>query len=168
VREVYNYMSEETTEILENETKEWKLNIPEINKGFLEWDKDLIFTARTQRGYEVDYDANMQWGCAPTETLLTSLAGCLAIDVFYFLKKMRAEIRVFKIDFQGRRHLTPPQYYKSIEMMIRVAGGGLTPKKLERAISLSHEKYCSVYHSMRKDIEVRINYEIMDKDGPGS
>jgi uncharacterized OsmC-like protein len=42
----------------------------------------------------------------------------------------------------------------------------LTQKKLERAISLSHEKYCSVYHSLRKDIEVKVNYEIIGKDGP--
>jgi putative redox protein len=161
-REEHRVMAEEKAETLEKETAEWKLNIPEINKGSLEWDKDLIFTARTQRGYEVEYDANMQWGCSPTETLLTSLAGCLAIDVFYFLKKMRAETSVFKVEFEGKRHLTPPQYYKSIEMMIKVSGDGLTPRKLERAISLSQEKYCSVYHSLRKDIEIRVDYEIMD------
>jgi putative redox protein len=78
----------------------------------------------------VEYDPNMQWGCSPTETLLTSLAGCLAIDVFYFLKKMRAEISNFKIDFEGARHLTPPQFYRTIDMTIIVTGSGLTfPRK---------------------------------------
>ncbi len=43
-------------------------------------------------------------------------------------------------------------------MIITVTGAGLTAKKLERAISLSHEKYCSVYHSLRKDIKVKVDY----------
>lgn len=157
-------MSEDSVKTLEEATSEWKSVIPEINKGFLEWDKELIFVARTQRGYEVDYDPNMQWGCSPTETLLTSIAGCLAIDVFYFLKKMRAEISGFKIDFEGKRRLEPPQYYKSIDMKIRVKGRGLTAKKLDRAISLSQEKYCSVYHSLRSDMKVTVSYTIEEQE----
>jgi putative redox protein len=150
---------------LHERVSEWKETIPEVNKGSLEWDKDLMFNARTQRGYEVEFDAKMQWGCAPTETLLMSLAGCLAIDVVYFLKKMRAEISSFKIDFEGKRKLSPPQYYKSIIMTVHVAGSGLTPKKLERAIALSQEKYCSVQHSLRNDIEVKIDYTINSNNG---
>lgn len=145
----------------------WKETISEENKGSLEWERDLIFNLRTQRGYEVEYDANMQWGCSPTETLLMSVAGCMGIDVAFFLKKMRAEIASFKMDFSGRRNPTPPQYYKSIEMNIKVSGNGLTPKKLDRAISLSQEKYCSVYHSLRKDIDVKVTYEIAE-NGNGS
>lgn len=156
-------MSEKRIKTLEEATSDWKSVIPQVNKGFLEWDKDLIFVARTQRGYEVDYDPNMQWGCSPTETLLTSIAGCLAIDVFYFLQKMKAEITAFKIDFEGKRRLEPPQYYTSIEMKIAVKGSGLTPKKLDRAISLSQEKYCSVYHSLRSDIEVKVSYAIEEE-----
>jgi uncharacterized OsmC-like protein len=45
-----------------------------------------------------------------------------------------------------------------MEMVINVNGRGLTPKKLEWAISLSHEKYCSVYHSLRKDMKVKVDY----------
>jgi len=146
--------------LLEEAVSNWKGKIPEFNKGFLEWERDYIFHARTQRGYEVDYDAEMQWGCSPTETLLTSLAGCLAIDVVHFLRKMRSEINNFKITFSGQRQLTPPQYYKTIELIIDISGKGLTSKKVERAISLSQQKYCSVYHSLRRDIEVKIDYRI--------
>ncbi|MEW6715151.1 MAG: OsmC family protein [Nitrospirota bacterium] len=150
-------------DILEKSLEGYKGTILQTNKGSLVWDKDLIFNARTQMGYEVEFDARMQWGCSPTETLLMSLAGCLAIDVFSFLQKMRAEISTFKIDFAGERNTTPPQYYKSIEMTIRITGKGITPKKVERAISLSQEKYCSVYHSLRKDIEVKVNYKINEE-----
>jgi putative redox protein len=153
-------MDEDT---LEESLGGYKGTILPTNKGSLVWEKDLIFNARTQMGYEVEFDARMQWGCAPTETLLMSLAGCLAIDVFSFLQKMRAEIINFKIDFAGDRNINPPQYYKSIEMTIHITGKGLSPKKVERAISLSQEKYCSVYHSLRKDIEVKVNYTINEE-----
>jgi putative redox protein len=153
-------MDEDT---LKKSLEGYKGTILQTNKGSLVWDKDLIFNARTQMGYEVEFDARMQWGCSPTETLLMSLAGCLAIDVFSFLQKMRAEISNFKIDFSGDRNTTPPQYYKSIEMTVHITGKGITPKKVERAISLSQEKYCSVYHSLRKDIEVKVNYKINEE-----
>jgi putative redox protein len=84
----------------------------------------------------------------------------MAIDVFYFLKKMRADIRSFKIDFTGVRKPDPPQYYKSIDLLIKVNGEGITPPKMDRAISLSHDKYCSVYNALRSDIEVTTSYKI--------
>lgn len=155
-------MEEHSKDALESSLAGYKEKILPVNKGSLEWDKDLIFNARTQMGYEVEFDARMQWGCIPTETFIMSLAGCLAIDVFTFLQKMRVEIRSFKIDFSGERNLTPPQYYKSMEMAITIEGEGATPTKVERAIRLSQEKYCSVYHSLRKDIEVKVTYTIKE------
>lgn len=158
-------MEENTRDSLESSLSGYKDKILPVNRGSLEWDKDLIFNARTQMGYEVEYDARMQWGCTPTETLIMSLAGCLAIDVFTFLQKMRVEIRSFRIDFSGERNLDPPQYYKTMEMALTIAGEGATPAKIDRAISLSQEKYCSVYHSLRKDIAVKISYTIADGSG---
>jgi putative redox protein len=155
-------MEEKHEEKLEESLEGYKTKILEVNKGFLEWDKDLIFRVRTQMGYEIEYDANLQWGCAPTETLLTSVAGCMAIDVFYFLKKMKADIKDFRINFTGIRKPDPPQYYKTIELAINVSGTGITPKKIERAISLSQNKYCSVYNALRKDIEVKVSYDIKE------
>jgi len=159
-------IDEETAMSLEKvvEDSGWKEKIPPSNKGFLEWDKELIFNVRTQRGYEVEYDAQLQWGCSPTETLLMSLAGCLAIDVVSFLQKMRCDLKRFRIDYEGMRNPTPPQYYTSIDLLITIAGKGITPKKIEKAIGLSQKKYCSVYHSLRKDIKVKVDYRIEDSD----
>jgi putative redox protein len=136
----------------------YKSKISQVNKATLTWDKDLIFIGRTNRGYEVEYDAQQQWGCSPTETLLLSVAGCMGIDMVSFLKKMKCEIKSYKMDIMGERNPTPPQFYTSIDMVISVSGEGLTAKKIERAIALSHDKYCSVYHSLRKDIKVRVDY----------
>ncbi len=152
-------MSDETeVKELDQSLEGYKSKIQQVNKATLTWDKDLIFVGRTQRGYEVEYDAAQQWGCSPTETLLLSVAGCMGIDMVSFLKKMKCEIKSYKMDIVGERNPTPPQYYTGIEMIISVKGAGLTAKKIERAISLSHEKYCSVYHSLRKDMKVKVDY----------
>jgi len=56
----------------------------------------------------------VQWGCKPTDALLLSFAGCIAIDVVMFLQKMKAEIANFKIDIIGERNPVPPQYFKAV------------------------------------------------------
>ena len=149
---------EKETKELEVPLEDYKSKIQHVNKATLTWDKELIFVGRTQRGYEVEYDAQQQWGCSPTETLLLSVAGCMAIDMVSFLQKMKCEIKSYKMDIVGERNPTPPQYYTSMEMIISITGMGLTAKKLERAISLSHEKYCSVYHTLRKDMKMKVDF----------
>jgi putative redox protein len=148
------------TEALAESLQGYKEKIMPVNKGTLTWDKELIFLGRTQRGYEIDFDAQAQWGCIPTESLLMSVAGCLAIDCVSFLQKMKAVISKFKVEITGERNPTPPQYYTTIDMKIHVAGENITPKRMDRVISLSQEKYCSVYHSLRKDMKVNVTYVI--------
>jgi putative redox protein len=143
---------------LEGSLDSYKSKISQVNKATLTWDRELIFMGRTNRGYEIEFDAAQQWGCSPTESLLLSVAGCMGIDMVSFLKKMKCEIKTYKMDIMGERNPTPPQYYTSIEMVISVSGSGLTAKKIERAISLSQDKYCSVYHSLRKDLRVKVDY----------
>ncbi|PKL48983.1 MAG: osmotically inducible protein OsmC [Nitrospira bacterium HGW-Nitrospira-1] len=147
-------------EKLDKSLEGYKGKIVPANKGSVTWDKELIFKGRTQRGEEIDFDAHVQWGCTPTESLLLSVAGCLAIDCVSFLQKMKAVISKFKVDITGERNPTPPQYYTKIEMVIHISGENITPKKMDRVISLSQEKYCSVYHSLRKDLEVKVSYII--------
>jgi uncharacterized OsmC-like protein len=76
-----------------------------------------------------------------------------------FLQKMKVEITKFKIDVTGERNPTPPQYYRTIEMVIHISGHNVTVKN-EPGNLLAREKYCSVYHSLRKDIDVQISYVI--------
>ena len=145
---------------MEPELDAYKAEILPVNKSRLMWQRDLYFVVTTQRGYEVEFDVKYEEGCSPTETLLLSVAGCLSIDVVHILKKMRCEITSYEMTAEGRRRLTPPQYYESIDLMIHISGKGITPAKIDRAIELSRNKYCSVYHSLRKDLVVNVNYEI--------
>ncbi|MGE5894990.1 MAG: OsmC family protein [bacterium] len=145
---------------LEGELGDYKSKVATATKGILTWDKDLIFTGRTMRGYTIEFDAKVEWGCMPTESLLLSLAGCMGIDCVSFLQKMKCDLKSFRIDIAGERNPTPPQYYTAVEMAITVVGTGITDKKMQRAISLSQDKYCSVYNSLRKDMKVAVKYSI--------
>ncbi len=151
---------EEKDQNVEAELKEYKKEILPVNKARLNLERDLYFIGTTQRGYEIEYDVKYEEGCSPTESFLLSIAGCLSIDVVHILRKMRCKISRYEIEAEGARNPMPPQYYKSVDMMIHISGERITPKKIDRAIALSRDKYCSVYHSLRKDIEVNIKYEI--------
>jgi putative redox protein len=157
-------MSDEEKGKLEESLGGYKEKIVPINKATLTWDRDLIFVGRTEQRYEVDFDANLQWGCKPTDTLLLSLAGCMAIDVVMFLQKMKGSLASFEIEMKAERNPTPPQYYTKIEMVLHIAGKNIDSRKVDRAIALSHEKYCSVYHSLRKDMEVKTTYTLEEKE----
>lgn len=144
--------------MLETSLKGYKEKINTTTKVTLTWDKELIFTGRTQQGYEIDFDAHVQWGCKPTDALLLSLSGCMAIDLVTFLQKMKSEINTFRIELSGERNPTPPQYFKSIEITLYITGSNLEPRNIERAVSLSQKKYCSVYNSLRSDLKVDVKY----------
>ncbi len=150
----------------ELQLEEYKSKVRGQMKGFLFWERDLLFKGMTQSGYEIEFDAEVQWGCMPTESLMLSLAGCMGIDVLSFLKKMKCRIEKFKVDIDAERNTTPPQYFKSITMHIHVSGSGITERRIERAVALSQEKYCSVYHSLRKDLKIKVGWTITDVEPP--
>ncbi len=153
-------MSEEEQTVLLESLKGYKEKINPLIKASLTWDKELIFTGRTQEGYEIDFDAHVQWGCKPTDSLLLSLAGCMGIDTVMFLQKMKADLSHFRMEIAADRNPEPPQYFKAVEIVLHLAGKNLNAKKVDRAVSLSHEKYCSVYNSLREDMDVKVRYVI--------
>jgi putative redox protein len=155
-------MLETEKEELEGSLKGYKQKINHVSKATLTWEKELIFLGRTQEGYEIEFDAHVQWGCKPTDALLLSLASCMGIDVVMFLQKMKIELENFKVDITGERNPTPPQYFKTVDIVLHLTGKNLNPKKVARAVSLSYEKYCSVYNSLRKDMDVKVSYNITD------
>jgi putative redox protein len=147
-------------EKLEKSLTDYKAKVPVETRGVLTLERDLVFVGRAEGGETIDFDPKREWGCFPTDSLLLSLAGCLAIDVVSFLRKMRAEVTEFRIDARAVRNQTPPQYFRAVENLIKIKGRNIDGRKMDRAISLSKEKYCSVYHTLRKDLEYTVKYEI--------
>ena len=84
------------------------------------------------QGYDIEFDANAQWGCKPTEALLLSLAACMGIDIVTILKKTRAPLTSFRMELTGRRNPAPPQYYRAVEIVLHLGGTGLEPAKVDR------------------------------------
>ena len=60
--------------------------------------------------------------------------------------------------------MTPPQYFKAIEIVLHIGGKNLNDQKVDRAVSLSHDKYCSVYNSLRKDLEMKVRYVLEENE----
>jgi putative redox protein len=126
----------------------------------LVWERDLVFTASTQRGYDMEFDANVQMGCMPLEGLMLSLAGCMAIDVVSILQKMRCSLSSMSMKIHGQRSETPPQRMRSVVLELFLKGNDLTEERVRRAVALSTDKYCSVRHSLREDIDIRTVFHI--------
>jgi putative redox protein len=156
-------MSDEKDDAKE-ELQGYKAKITPSTKATLTWSRDLVFVGTTPQGYEIDFDANAQWGCKPTEALLMSLGGCMAIDIVSILKKMRMDISRLRIDITGERNPDPPQYFKAGEMIFHLAGSNLHSRRIERAIALSREKYCSVYNSLRPDLNLKVLYTLEETE----
>mgnify|MGYP001769295187 CR=1 FL=1 len=144
----------------------YKRNILSLVKANLVWQKDMVFTGSTPQGYEIEFDANAQSGCKPTETLLLSLAACMGIDVMSILTKMRMTPVTFRVEIEGERNPTPPQYYRDIKIVLHLAGKNLDAAKVERAVALSRDKYCSVYNSLRPDMSFSVRWVLEEKESP--
>ena len=157
-------MTEGKTDNLNESLGEYKQNINPTVKATLTWQRELVFTGSTPQGYEIEFDAQAQWGCIPTEALLLSLAGCMGIDVVSILTKMRVALAGFRMEISGERNPEPPQYYRAVEMIMRIAGKNLETAKIERAIDLSKKKYCSVYNSLRPDTALNVRYVLEEND----
>lgn len=91
---------------------------------------------------------------SPVQALLLSLASCTAADVVDILTKMRVPLAGLEVVAEGDRNSEPPRYFKTIHLRYTTRGVAAGDRdKIERAIALSHEKYCSVLHSLRNDIQ---------------
>jgi putative redox protein len=109
----------------------------------------------------VRIDGDGHTGPGPMEMLLLSLGGCMAIDLRVILEKSRVPLTGLELSVEGDRREQEPRSYESIRLHFRIEGPAEADRaRIERAIRLSEEKYCSVYHSLGSDIEIRSTYEI--------
>ncbi len=101
----------------------------------------------------IDGSDGVSLGVRPMEALLASLGSCTAFDVVEILAKRRTPVESYRIELSGERADEHPRRYTRILVRHVVSGAGITQKSLERAVELSHDKYCSVAASLNSDIE---------------
>jgi len=119
----------------------------------------LQYTASTENA-SIEVGANKfvadnEKSFRPMELLLVSLASCSAIDIELILEKQKQKYKSFSVKVEGERRDEIPSVYEEINLQITVEGN-VSRSKLERAIQLTKEKYCSVFHCLHP--EIVINY----------
>ena len=124
----------------------------------LVWQGDLRFSAKTPRS-EIILDSDSAAGPSPPEVLAMALAGCMAIDVADIVMKGRHKVTALEAAIEGARADDPPRRFLGFALHFTVTGA-VPAAAVERAIQLSRDKYCSVWHSLRQDITFDTTFEI--------
>ena len=108
-------------------------------------------------------------GVSPMQMLLLGLGGCSMVDVVSILQKQRQPLADIEIEIDGQRATELPRPWETIHLHYIVTGRGLDPKKVERAIELSVEKYCGAHATLSgvakitHDFELRTNEEATEQ-----
>ncbi len=116
----------------------------------LVWEHDLVLSGRSGDATMV-LDSAGKAGPSPVQALAFALAGCMGMDVVYILQKGRLDLRGLKVALSADRAPEDPHRITAVTIDFTVTGD-VPKEQVQRAIALSHEKYCSVWHSMRQDI----------------
>jgi putative redox protein len=124
----------------------------------LAWSGDLRFAGRSG-DVELVLDGDGKAGPSPVQALAFALAGCMAADVVEILLKGRLPLRGLTAHLAASRAPTPPRRLVAVELRFRVSGD-VPADRVARAIALSRETYCSVWHSLRPDVAFTTSFEI--------
>ncbi len=122
------------------------------------WEHDLVLAGKSG-AVTMTLDSEAKAGPSPMQALAFALAGCMAMDVVHVLKKGKNDLRGLRVDLTGARASEDPHRFTAIALHYAITGDVPTAK-VERAIELSREKYCSVWHSMRQDIELKVTFKV--------
>lgn len=98
-------------------------------------------------------------GFRPMETVLAGLAGCSGVDILTILKRGRQEVKTFSVKVTAERAETDPKVFTKIDLHFALTGD-ITEKRLEQAVSLSMEKYCSVAAMLNKTAKINATYKL--------
>ena len=98
----------------------------------------------------------------PMELVLVGTGGCTAYDVVMILKKSRQEIQGCSVTLKADRASEDPKIFTKIHFHFTVTGKNLNPTTVERAINLSHDKYCSASIMLAKTAELTHSFEIVE------
>ena len=129
--------------------------------------KGMAFVAETGSGHILIMDGAPDGGGRnlaprPMETVLAGTGGCAAYDVVLILKRGRHDVRGCSVKLNAERAPADPKVFTRIHMHFIVSGRQLNAEAVERAIALSHERYCSASVMLGKTAEITTGYEVVD------
>jgi len=138
-------------------------------KARIKWSEGMSFVAQTGSGHALVVDGapehgGRNLGPRPMELVLAGAAACTAFDVVLILKKARQPVADCVVEAEADRAAVEPKVFTRIRLAYTVAGRGLDPRQVERAVKLSKEKYCSATIMLAKTAEVETAVTIVEGD----
>ncbi len=127
----------------------------------------MAFIAETGSGHLLNMDGAVDGGGRnlaprPMETVLAGTGACAAYDVVLILKRGRHQVSGCSVKLQADRADADPKVFTRIHMQFTVSGRALNAVAVERAIRMSHEKYCSASAMLAKTADITTGFEIVE------
>ncbi len=138
-------------------------------KAVVKWLDNMSFVGESASGHSVVMDGppesgGRNLGVRPMEMVLLGMGGCTAFDVVMILQKGRQEITDCHVELTAERADSIPKVFTRIHAHYVVKGRKLNPAKVEKAVNLTAEKYCSVSIMLAKSAEISHDFEIVEVD----
>ena len=135
-------------------------------KARIKWVEDRTFVGQSGSGHQVVLGSAGAQGAtpgpSPMELVLLGLGGCSAIDVVQILEKSREPIEECVVELEAERADEAPKVFTRVHMHFVVKGRGLSEGKVERAIKLSAETYCSALAMIARTADITHDFEVVD------
>lgn len=136
-------------------------------KARIKWTDHLSFVGETGSGHATVIDGppeagGRNLGGRPMEMVLLGLGSCSAVDVLSILRKSRQQVEDCVVELSAERADSVPKVFTKIHMHYIIKGRGLGEKQVERAVSLSAEKYCSVSRMLAATVQITHDYELVE------
>jgi putative redox protein len=119
----------------------------------------MSFVAHTQSGHQIIMDGVPEFGgqnkgVRPMELVLSSIGGCSSFDIILILNKAKQKITNCQLKISASRADKTPAVFEKIQLDFYITGENLNPKRVEKAVSLSVEKYCSVIKMLEQTVVI--------------
>ena len=131
------------------------------------WVDGLLMVGKSDSGHTITMDGPPEsggenLGVRPMEMLLLGVAGCTMIDVVTTLKKMRQDLSHLETKINAERATDHPKVFTDIHIQFVVKGKDLDAKKVDKAITLSAEKYCSASIMLGETATITHDFEVIE------
>jgi putative redox protein len=126
----------------------------------LDWVANRQFIMQDHNGFPIIMD--QPHGVSASDLLPLSLIGCSSYDVVAILEKQRLKVTDLSVSAESTRDPDPPYTYLKIHVHYKVSGWDLDPARVAKAIQLSEEKYCGVFATLKKAVEITSDFEIIE------